>query len=233
VRILALVVFTWAWASTAAADEASPATAVYQRGVAAYGAHDYEAAVTLFKDAYALDPRPEVLFAWAQAERLSGDCESAIALYKKFLDGNPPPVQAEAAKIPLERCERSLPPKVVESPPPAPAPPQPPPAIVAAPPPPPPPAPRRFYQDALGDTLVGAGVVAAAVGVGLLASAGSPDGAATWEEFQSRHDSAVARTRAGAIVAGVGAALVVGGVTRWVIWSGGGGETGVAVAGRF
>jgi tetratricopeptide (TPR) repeat protein len=218
-------------AVTARADGPADAKARYDKGVAAYTAHDYEAAVTWFKDAYALDPRPEILFAWAQAERLSGDCTSAIALYRKFLDGHPADVQADAAQAPLEKCERSLaapveaPGAIV-------------PATPAAPPPTPAPAPTRsparppFYHDTLADVFVGAGVVAAAVGVGLLVTADSPDGATTYADFQSRHDSAVSRTRAGGIAVAVGAALIAGGVTHWMIW-GGPGDAGIAAAGTF
>jgi tetratricopeptide (TPR) repeat protein len=214
-------------AVTARADGPADAKARYDNGVAAYSAHDYEAAVTWFKDAYALDPRPEILFAWAQAERLSGDCTSAIALYRKFLDGHPSDIQADAAQVPLQKCERSLAapaeaPGAIAPAPPAPTPPTPAPSRTRTP----------FYHDALGDVLFGAGVVAAAVGVGLLVTADSPDGASTYADFQSRHDSAVSRTRAGGIAVAVGAALIAGGVTHWVIW-GGPGDAGIAAAGTF
>jgi len=233
-RIIALALCT----TVAAAQPADDAKSLYDKGVAAYTDHDYAAAVQAFHDAYNAEARPEFLFAWAQAERLSGDCASAIVHYRKFLDGHPPAVQAEAAQQPLVRCERALadqppPPTAVAAPPPPPPPaPTPTPTPTPLAPPPPPPPPRHFYQDALGDALVAGGIVAAGVGVGLLAAAGSPDAATTWSDFQMRHDSAVTRQRFGAIALGVGAALIAGGVTHWVLWSQGG-ETGVAVAGRF
>ena len=213
---------------------------LYDRGLAAYQRHDYEAAVQAFHDAYELDPKPEVLFAWAQAERLGGDCAHAVIHYRKFLEGHPPAFQAKAAQGPLERCERVVatapPPPAPEpapEPAPAPAPAPPPPAVVLTEAPPPPPKPERhFYQDALGDVLVGAGVAAAIAGGVLLATAGSPDDAHTYDDFQMRRDTAISRKRWGAIALGAGAALFVGGVTHWVIWSQGD-ETGVAVAGRF
>lgn len=222
-------------ASVARADGGSKE--LYDRGVAAYQQHDYEAAVTAFHDAYELDPRPEILFAWAQAERLGGDCAHAVIHYRKFLDGHPPAVQAKAAQGPLERCERVLataPPPVPPAeapvePGPAPAPPA---VVLTETPPPPPKAERHFYQDGLGDVLVGAGVAAAIAGGVLIATAGSPDDARTYDDFQMRRDTALSHQRWGAIALGAGAALFVGGVTHWVIWSHGD-ETGVAVAGRF
>jgi len=208
---------------------------LYERGVAAYQRHDYEAAVQAFHDAYEVDPRPEILFAWAQAERLGGDCAHAVIHYRKFLDGHPPAVQAKAAQAPLERCERVL----ATAPPAAPAPeaavePAPaPPAVVLTEKPPPPPKPsRHFYEDGLGDVLVGAGIAAAAAGGVLLATAGSPDDARTYDDFQMRRDTALSHQRWGLVAIGAGAALFVGGVTHWLIWSHGD-ETGVAVAGRF
>src|SRR5262249_1518003 len=89
-----------------------------------------------------------------------------------------------------------------------------------------------FLSDGFGDVLVGAGLAAAIAGGVLLATAGSPDGAQTYDDFQMRHDTAVTHQKFGVIALGVGAALVVGGITHWVIWSSGD-ETGVAVAGRF
>ena len=231
--IRALVVVTLV-ASLARAD--GSAKELFESGVSAYKAHDYEAAVKAFAAAYDADPRPDILFAWAQAERLGGDCAHAVIHYRKFLDGHPPSVQAKAAQGPLERCERVLatappPPAPEPAAEPAPAPPSPP-AVVLTEKPPPPREPRRFYQDGLGDVLVGAGLAAAIAGGVLLATAGSPDDATTYDEFQMRRDTAITHQRWGAIALGAGAALVVGGVTHWVIWSSGG-ETVVAVAGRF
>jgi hypothetical protein len=223
-----------------AADAAARARGLYQKGVAAYEKRDYERAVEALRAAHELDPRPQTLFAWAQAERLSGDCPSAMVLYRQFLDGEPTEVQAEAARQALLRCERSLASRPVEEPEPAvppPVAPVEPRAITAAPPPKAAPAPapragRRFYQDPLGDALVGGGLVAATVGVVLLATGESPDGATTYGEFAERRDRRLNRQRAGAVALGVGAALVAGGVIRWALWAGEG-EAGVSLAGRF
>ncbi len=76
--------------------------------VDAYGARDYERAVTEFQAAYAASASADALFGWAQAERLSGDCPSAIVLYRRLLEGALAPAQQAAAQQNLERCERAL-----------------------------------------------------------------------------------------------------------------------------
>src|SRR6266540_6496126 len=72
------------------------AKARFGRGLDYYKMKEYEAAIAEFEAAYAIDPRNEILFAQAQAERLSGDCASAVVLYRHFLENNPPAVHAEA-----------------------------------------------------------------------------------------------------------------------------------------
>src|ERR1043165_2668234 len=84
------------------------AKAHFDQGAVFFAAKDYEAAISAFEAGYALDPRPEILFAWAQAARLSGDCPSAIVLYERFLAGQPPARQARAARANRELCKQAL-----------------------------------------------------------------------------------------------------------------------------
>src|SRR5688572_3883005 len=81
------------------------AQARFKRGLEYFKLREFEAALTEFEAAYAIDPRPEILFSMAQAERLSGDCASAVVLYRRFLIDDPPAVHAEAARTSLEKCE--------------------------------------------------------------------------------------------------------------------------------
>src|SRR5690349_14134644 len=74
----------------------------FERGLEYYKLKEYEAAIQEFEAAYAIDARPEILFSMAQAERLSGDCESAVLLYHRFLDTNPPATHADAARTSLD-----------------------------------------------------------------------------------------------------------------------------------
>jgi len=128
-----LLVIAWAWSSgpARADDPTSRARALYQQGVSAYASRDYERAVEAFRESHGLEPRADTLFAWAQAERLSGDCPSAMVLYRQFLDGERTEVQAEAARQALIRCERSLASRPLEEPAPAVPPPVEPRAITA------------------------------------------------------------------------------------------------------
>jgi len=187
------------------------AKARYDEAMALYAARQYKAAIGAFAAAYALEPRREILFAQAQATRLSGDCVAALPLYQRFLATQPPPQQVEATRIAVARCEAAT--VTATGPPRAPAPP-----VLVAPPPPPPP---RWYSDRAGAALVGAGLLGVGAGVALLSSARSLDDQA--RAAHDRYDTAAAlRDRAerrwawgvGTIVAG--SALLATGIGRYV-----------------
>lgn len=46
----------------------------------------HEAAAAALEAAYAVSPVPDVLFNWANAERLAGHCDEALALYDRYLE---------------------------------------------------------------------------------------------------------------------------------------------------
>lgn len=72
--------------ATANTDRTAEAKAVFDKGAAAYEAHDYAHAYDYFGQAYELAPRPTLLFDQAQAlRRLGGRREEAIALYEQYL----------------------------------------------------------------------------------------------------------------------------------------------------
>jgi tetratricopeptide (TPR) repeat protein len=83
---------------------AGRAHTAFEQGLVHYVAHDFETAVAIFGAAFALDPRPEYLFAAAQALRLKGDCPQAVRAYRRFLETHPSPVQVQATKLGLDRC---------------------------------------------------------------------------------------------------------------------------------
>lgn len=58
-----------AWSAIAQAGNIEKAKVLYKAGAAAYGAGNYPAAIQAFNAAYALAPRPAILFNIAQAER--------------------------------------------------------------------------------------------------------------------------------------------------------------------
>src|SRR6185503_2528936 len=88
-------------------DHCDRAASLYADGQYAEAAVEYEAS-------YEHAPAPRTLYAWAQAERMAGDCEAATHLYRKFLDGKPPAAHAAAAEANLARCAPSTPSAMVE-----------------------------------------------------------------------------------------------------------------------
>ncbi|HEY3807990.1 MAG TPA: tetratricopeptide repeat protein [Kofleriaceae bacterium] len=88
VAALALVLV----AAPAHADEIGvpdKAKQLAERGRALHDAGDYSGAIEAFREAYVLAPRPGLLFNLAQAYRLSGDCDDAAFMYRRFLESNP------------------------------------------------------------------------------------------------------------------------------------------------
>src|SRR6185436_18273897 len=71
---------------------------LYKRGIEEYKAQKYEAAVASLKESYDLDPRPDALFALAQAERLGGRCPEARVHYKKLLESTTEVATAKAVQ---------------------------------------------------------------------------------------------------------------------------------------
>jgi tetratricopeptide (TPR) repeat protein len=191
-----------------------------ERGLAGYTAKDYAGAIKDLRLAYALDPRPEILFAWAQAERLYGRCSQASKLYDRFLKSKPSAQQAAAARTGIERCEGQpdttpADPEDVEQPAPQPAQEQPEQPPAAAPPPP------RPRVDAVGLGLLGVGVALGAVGGGLLGAgerkAKQLGDVATYDEYADGSGPVRTLRIAGGVLAGVGGALIVGGLVKLLV----------------
>jgi tetratricopeptide (TPR) repeat protein len=191
-----------------------------ERGLAGYTAKDYAGAIKDLRLAYALDPRPEILFAWAQAERLYGRCSQASKLYDRFLKSKPSAQQAAAARTGIERCEGQpdttpADPEDVEQPAPQPAQEQPEQPAAAAPPPP------RPRVDAVGLSLLGVGVALGAVGGGLLGAgerkAKQLGDVATYDEYADGSGPVRTLRIAGGVLAGVGGALIVGGLVKLLV----------------
>jgi hypothetical protein len=101
-----------AGAAPARADEPEPAlhpTAAerLERAKALFEHRAYGAAAAELSRAYSVDPRPALLYPWAQAERLDGNCERAIELYDAFLASGPPPRERKAAVENRALCVRA------------------------------------------------------------------------------------------------------------------------------
>jgi len=212
------------------------ARARFMRGLEYYKMKEYEAAISEFEAAFSIDPRNQIVFAQAQAERLSGDCASAVVLYRRFLEHNPPAVHAEAARTSLDKCETALrsgeggkQPPSKEPPPPATPPDAAEPeasetasaAVVEAPPGSSEPARggRPFYKDPLGVSFAVGGLVAVGVGVGFYVASSSDVDAAADATLYSEHarliDRAEQRRTFALVGLGAGTALLVGAAVRW------------------
>lgn len=236
---------------TAHADHsAAEADRHLRRGLEHYQHRDYQRAIREFHAGYAIAPRREFLFALAQAERLSGDCRSAIIYYRQFLSRNPPKRQETAAFEQIEHCQKALAegPGAVDRPATAPKPqpavqrPVDPPPLAAAP------ARRHWYADGPGDALLGGGIALAAGSVVMLLSANvaaaDARSASTYAQFDQR-TSAVTTRRHLAIGFAIAGALALSGATYRFVTRGGaarerrialvptdGGAT-LAIGGRF
>lgn len=185
------------------------AQALYDRALTAFGTHDYAAAIRDLEAGYALDPRRDLLFAAAQAERLSGDCRAAVVLYQRFLETKPPAVQVDATHVALARCAQELArrPEVV--------------VTTTTPAPPPRPAPPSWRRDPWGLALTATGVAALGVGTGYLIAAqvarGDAGDAATYADYTRRWSTATDRQDVAIGALAIGGVLVAAGVARFLI----------------
>jgi tetratricopeptide (TPR) repeat protein len=225
-------------ARPAFADSKAEVKAHLERAAAAHKAGRFNEALDELTSAYAIDPRPTLLFSIGQVHMKLGDCDTAITFYRRFLDSHPDPREAGivsqaistckdhagARPSPREPVKPAPPPPPVE--PPSPAPEEPPPTPVE---PPPQLAPQAavhrapWYRDWLGDALVVAGATCGAIAIVEYRAAvddrEQADRAGTYGNFEDLLDSAH-RERTLALGFGAGAGLlVVTGVLHYIIGS--------------
>jgi tetratricopeptide (TPR) repeat protein len=215
------------------------AKAHLDRGLALYQSRAFAAAAAEFEATYVLEPHRDVMYVWAQALRLAGQCALALELYQRFLATDPPRREAERARSNRTRCVPAVtaspvPPTPVETvgpavgvaPPPATDAPSSPPGVSvdlsARPPPPSPfPAPAPRHLDRLDKILLGSGVVAAAIGGGFYLSARSEHGAArtatSYPALQQHADAAQTRERLGWAALAAGSGLLIAGLLRYAL----------------
>lgn len=195
-----------------------------------------------YAEAWVSEPAPDILYDWAQVERLSGHCEQAVPLYDRFLamddEGRPPPRYAtlffpedwarmvERATQMRDQCRAELEATATAeptSPPPeepTPTGPATVPAAISEPAPAvdeaTPGRPRR--KDPAGIALVAVGSALVGAGTGLVITAAVHDAGAlelpTHDDYLRRIDTAAAEQLAGFVALGVGSAAVLGGAIR-------------------
>jgi hypothetical protein len=77
-------------------------------GTKLYNIQQYAEAAEHYRAAYMLDPKPEYIYASAQAQRQAGNCEMAIPAYNAYLRTNPKDAERDKAQKNIERCEQDL-----------------------------------------------------------------------------------------------------------------------------
>src|SRR6476660_9887663 len=100
IAIIALVI---AVASPAFAQK-SRANELVKQAKTHFEVQEYAEAEAELKEAYKIDPRPEIMYALAQAQRMNGECDKAIISYKNFLRSNPAETQRKLAEDNIATC---------------------------------------------------------------------------------------------------------------------------------
>jgi hypothetical protein len=203
------------WAALAA--EPSPDA---EAGVQAFAEGRYADAARILERAYAADPEPALLFAWAQAERYAGHCDVAVPLYREYLKGEPPADVRGLARQAITACgddpDRAAEPEAEPEH-------EPEPELEPEldPQPSREPSARPAARDPWGHALTWSGVAVAGVGAGLLGEAhrrrAEGDGAPDEQAYRDALRGAPVLSRAGIAMLAGGGALLVAGVVRFAI----------------
>jgi hypothetical protein len=90
-----------------AEDRTKLATQLFELGIDEYKAKNYQSAASSMSKAYELNPRPDTLYALAQAERLANNCKDATLHYKMLLEQSKEQKTIDVVKANLELCEQA------------------------------------------------------------------------------------------------------------------------------
>lgn len=213
-----MILLSLALAAAALTEPAPDADA----GVKAFAEGRYEDAATILERAYAAEPEPDLLFAWAQAERYAGHCDVAVPLFREYLAGLPPADVQALAREAIEACGEDPDEDPVPEPEPEIEP------MVGPEPEPEPDAPtdleprsRPAARDPWGHALTWSGVALAAVGGGLLGEAhrrrAQAERAPDELGYRETLDGAPVLSRAGIAVLVGGGALLTAGIIRFAV----------------
>jgi tetratricopeptide (TPR) repeat protein len=202
-------------AGSAGADTAE-ARKHYDRGMRAYNLQDFKGALTEFQRAYVEMPDAAFLFNIAQAQRQLSEYEAASKSYHLYLASAPDaPNRDQVLKL-IEQADHAAA-EARDRAAATPAPAARPvavgtPVVVAATPEP---APRKWYASPAGWSLAGLGVVAVAVGGGLVGVAVSERNqavdATTQAAFDTHHNRSITLQQSGFPLIGIGGGLLVAG----------------------
>ena len=202
--------------AVAGAAHAEPsAEDLMKQGIEAYKTANYAQAIKLLGRSYELSPKPDTLFALAQAERLDGNCPLAVEHYRKLLAQTSEINAAKLIQTNLALCEKQEP--VVKPPAPEPS--------VTPPPAAPPPAVTtkvvvRGATDHVAIALFAVGTLGLGAGTGLyIAANGAREDAktaGTLDAYHAANDREDRDRTLSYIAFGAGAGLIGYAIFRWV-----------------
>jgi tetratricopeptide (TPR) repeat protein len=229
--IIVLALSACAALAHAASSDDEEARVHYERGQAKYNIADFDAAIDEFKQSYELSKAPRLLFNIAQAYRLKKDWERALYFYNTYLRNDPNAPNRDDVEARIDEMKEKL---ASESrappPPPIPAPTPPAPTPPAPPPPERPHGPSARRLVVAGVTTLGLGIIAGAVGGGLLGLASAdankviaikssggiwtPSAQQTYDEGTHSQAAAIALISVGGVAAGAGLVVTILGVRK-------------------
>ena len=94
-------------APAADAQKKDAAKKLVDQAIAAQGAGDYDKAIDLYRQAFALVPHPILMFNVGQAHRLAGRPAQAAQFYERYLTLDPSGKEAATARAHLEKIKAS------------------------------------------------------------------------------------------------------------------------------
>jgi tetratricopeptide (TPR) repeat protein len=207
------------------ADAGADAKAHVAKATQAHKEGRFDDARIELEAAYALAPRPELLYALGQVHAKLGRCGDAAAYFRRFAAAQSDPQVAGVIGDAIAACKPAAPPPAaIQEPAPA----------SPAPPATAPPDSAAWYRDKLGDGLVLAGITAVVVGLVEYRSAVSDLDAAETAPTVTRYLQLVGeahdkRTTA-VVLTGVGGLLIAGGIVHYALRDRGAEARGVAIA---
>jgi tetratricopeptide (TPR) repeat protein len=217
--------------ASADADPGEDAKAHVARASQAHKEGRYDDARVELEAAYALTPKPELLYALGQVHAKLGRCGDATAYFRRFAAAQSDPQVAKVIDQAIAACKPAAAPPAAASTPGAPPANPAPPATAA------PPEGARWYHDKLGDGLVLAGVTAAIVAlveyrsaVSDLDAAEDRTAAPTVTRYLELVGEAHDKRTTALVLTGVGGLLIAGGLAHYALRDRGAEVPGVAVA---
>jgi len=207
-------------APTAFADIADRAKELIDKGLRLYNTQDYKGAIAAWREAYVLVPSPDTLFGIGQAQRLDGDCTSALVTYRTVLRQDIPREQVGEVQKVIDVCEQTLAAHKATTEPVQPKQERPDPVQPAQPVQPQADSTSPWYKDAIGGTLMGLGIAGVATGATFLVLARqaerNADDAAAYQTFDGFARTAERDRTISLIAFGAGGALMIAGVIRYI-----------------